>query len=161
MDGSRFDALTRLVERGTKRRQLLRSLGVGVLGGLGRYAVPETEATLAAGKGCRENCGPCATCQPGKCKRKHGKKKCKAGACVPRADDSSCDGSGRCLNGVCNPRPTCAPRNENCIPDGDCCSGICAYFDMALNYCEAGPADTPCYDGDDCESASCVGYRCQ
>jgi hypothetical protein len=160
MDESRFDALTRLVERGA-RRQVLRALGMGVLGGLGLGAIPAMDAAAAKGRGCREDCGPCATCQPGTCKRKHGKKKCKPGRCVPRADDSSCAGSGRCLNGECNPRPTCAPRNENCIPDGDCCSGICSYFDMALNNCLAGPGGTPCYEDDDCESESCIGYRCQ
>lgn len=161
MDGSHFDALTRMVDRGARRRQVLRTLGMGVLGGLGLHAIPVIDAEGAPGKGCREECGPCATCQPGKCKRKHGKKKCKPGTCVPRADGHACDGTGLCLNGVCNPRPTCAPRNENCIPDGDCCSGICQYFDMALNYCLAGPAGTPCYEDDDCESESCLGYRCQ
>jgi hypothetical protein len=161
MDGSQFDAWTRLVERGTQRRQVLRHLGRGVLGVLGVAAIPEREAIHAAGKGCRTACGPCATCRPGTCKRKHGKKKCKPGTCAPRADNSSCDGTGLCLNGVCNPRPTCAPRNDNCIPDGDCCSGTCAYFDLALNFCLAGPAGTPCHADDDCESESCVGYRCR
>lgn len=162
MDGSSFDALTtRLVDRGTQRRQVLRGLGLGALGVLGVAVLPEQEDVRAAGKGCRTDCGPCATCQPGTCKRKHGKKKCRPGACVPRGDGAPCSGTGQCLSGTCNPRPTCAPRFSSCIPDGDCCSGICQYFDMALNNCLAGPAGTPCYADGDCESASCVGYRCQ
>jgi len=161
MDGSQFDALTRLLDRGAQRRQVLRSLALGVCVGLGFSVIPRMEAVHAAGKGCRKDCGPCATCQTGTCKRKQGKKKCKPGTCVPQADGTSCDGTGLCLNGMCNPRPTCAPWNASCIPDGDCCSGACAYFDMALNFCMAGPAGRPCYENDDCELASCVGYRCQ
>lgn len=57
--------------------------------------------------------------------------------------------------------PTCQPYNGSCIPGGDCCSGICAYFDLALNFCEKGAVGTPCHDGDDCLSASCRDFRCR
>ncbi len=56
--------------------------------------------------------------------------------------------------------PTCQPYLASCIPGGDCCSGSCAYFDLALNYCNKGDAGTPCHDNDDCLSASCRDFVC-
>ena len=56
--------------------------------------------------------------------------------------------------------PTCAPYLASCIPDGDCCSGTCVYFDLALNYCDRGSLGSACHDVNDCLSGSCQGYRC-
>ncbi len=161
MDGTQFDMLVRTGVTGAGRRQVLRALGAGLLGGFGIVALEQAEPTEAASSGCRPDCGPCGQCQPGKCKRKRGKKKCTPGKCDPVANGTSCHGTGLCLKGVCNARPTCAGFNASCIPEGDCCGGACVYFDSDLNWCPTGPTGAQCLVDTDCESASCVGYRCQ
>lgn len=93
----------------------------------------------------RQKCGPCQTCRKGKRK--------------PRQDDTACLGTGRCLQGRCNPLPTCVQALEGCPPAGPagCCSGGCTQFQ-----CNFSGTGAPCADRTDCFlGAPCVGYRCQ
>lgn len=138
MDNSRCDHLTRRL--GTRRATLGSLLG-GTLGLLGLF---EGEA------------------------RKHKKKKKKRGGgpvsfCATRANDTVCNDTGRCLNGVCNPQPSCDIFTSTCMTGapGTCCSGVCDALVDDVGNCAQGAAGQACLDNTDCLSVTCVGYRCQ
>jgi hypothetical protein len=57
-------------------------------------------------------CGYCRLCQSGACQADSTQNNAACGS----------DGTGRCLNGRCNPVPTCSPRNGPCQTVADCCS---------------------------------------
>lgn len=106
-------------------------------------------------------CADCRTCQGGMC------------AADASLNNVACgsDGTGRCLNGRCNPVPTCSPRYGSCATVADCCS---AGSTMATTTCptEGPEAHTcrgrsdpgqPCHDSMHCvgSSGGCIGYICQ
>lgn len=97
-------------------------------------------------------------------KRKKQRRKKRRNPCAGRPDDAACDGTGRCLAGRCNPRPTCLGRGQTCAagPTSGCCSGRC----LAVNppICGTGGVGAPCYSSADCSdfpAPFCVGYRCR
>jgi hypothetical protein len=139
MDGTHFDALTRTLRNVHSRRGLVRWLGGAVLA-----AGPLVPSGTAQAR----SCSPCQ-------KKKH--HKCKAD---PTRNDATCNGDGKCLNGRCNPKPTCDGGGVLCIPSGDnahCCSGLCG-GDRCAD--EAGTDGAECLENKSCRSGRCVGYRC-
>jgi hypothetical protein len=161
MDGTRFDKLVRAGVTSTGRRRVLRSLGVGLLGSAGVATIERAEPSEAASGRCLGDCGQCGQCLPGKCKRKRGKKKCKAGVCLAKSNGAACGNNGSCQDGVCAEEPTCLQTGRACFGLGACCSGTCTYIDSKLSYCERGAAGTQCYIDDDCDSRACRNFRCQ
>jgi hypothetical protein len=166
MDGSQFDTLLRSLTTARSRRGAV----VGLLGGaLGLLGLTDSEAKRKKkhhkkkGQGSPPPSPPasppppcpagCAACQ-----------ECQNGACVTKANDSTCNGDGRCLNGTCNPRPTCLANEATCTEGGTpCCSGNCedpagANVFFCLGVASAGAI---CQENVHCLSNACVGYRCQ
>lgn len=161
MDGTQFDTLVRRGAAGGGRRRLMRVFGAGLLGGFGNLAVEQPAPAASAGKGCREDCGPCGQCEPGKCKRKRGKKKCKPGVCVTRDNGAACGNSGTCQNGNCSQTPTCRAAGQACAKVGGCCSGFCIEATgVPLSGCGRGAAGARCYVDNDCESQDCRNFHC-
>jgi hypothetical protein len=82
-----------------------------------------------------------------------------SGPCAGKADNADCNGDGRCLNGGCNPKPTCLATNAMCTTDDQCCTKACESGE-----CDAGsdaqPNGAECQVDLDCRSRRCVGYRC-
>lgn len=178
MDIHQFDAIAIALGSPTIRR---RAVGVLLGGALSALGLAGTDAARSGT--CKPSCNACSTCQKGKCKKKHGKKKCKKGTCQPRPDgigcgstpcqacqggvcvttanDTLCQGTGRCLNGICNPQPVCAPYGAGCstVDPGTCCSDVCIP-QMMVAACSFGAPDQECISGTDCASGSCVGFRC-
>ncbi|MFT4038116.1 MAG: hypothetical protein QM692_08060 [Thermomicrobiales bacterium] len=136
MDDIRFDHLSRRL--GTRRA----TLG-GLLGGafvLG--ALAESDA-----------------------KKKKKKKKKKKTFCQLNPNNTECNSgtTGRCLNGVCNPQPSCDVAGASCTT-GDpqtCCSVTCTPDVGDAGNCALSVKDQVCQTSADCLSGSCVGYRCQ
>jgi hypothetical protein len=81
------------------------------------------------------------------------------GPCAGKADNSDCNGTGRCLNGVCNPKPTCLARGASCTGNAACCTKACEG-----GTCDGGvdsePIGAECQVDADCLSSRCIGYRC-
>ncbi len=98
MDADTFDSLSRsLTVMGSRRRSLMATLGV-VLGALGLAASDDAKAAKS-GK-CKRQPGECETCKKGRCEKKNGKKRCKAGKIQPKPFGTPCPG-GTCQNGLC------------------------------------------------------------
>jgi hypothetical protein len=181
MDPNRFDTLARSLMATSRRHVLgiLSSSAVGVLTPLLQRADVEagkrkkkkkkkkkkgiTPVLPAPPPFCASQpdgapCGFCRRCQSGTC------------AADMAQNDAACgsDGTGRCLNGVCNPRPTCSFRGEHCNTVADCCSAgstkVITRCDTTFATCE-GRSDTgqPCLDSGLCwpGAAGCIGYVCQ
>jgi len=179
MDGSHFDALTRALSTAGSRR---RALGGLLAGALGVLRWPEQEETQAhnALEACKKKSGkakkkcvkkarkhnathvvptspPAVVCTPScaACEV------CVNGACQAASDDTACNSNGRCLKGICNPRPTCAGAGADCGTNkSECCSGGCVTTASSFDSCVAGTIGSPCRDTVDCVSHICVGYRC-
>jgi hypothetical protein len=148
MDDSRFDTLVRSLTDVRSRRGLTRLLaGVAVSGPLALLGLAETE-----GKG-----------KKGKKKKKKKKKRSTTspGPCAGKPNDSACNGDGKCLNGVCNPKPTCIGEGSSCAGLGNaaCCTKACEGGE-----CDGGsdsePNNAECQVDADCQSRRCLGYRC-
>lgn len=104
MDADHFDALSRILSSSPSRRGFLAALIGSVLG------VSSSAVANAAKSGkCQTRCGECEQCQKGNCHRKHGRKRCKKGTCVPNAAGTPCTTvpNGVCQAGSCFPRSTC------------------------------------------------------
>jgi hypothetical protein len=175
MDANRFDALARTLTAVSSRRGAGRALAGLTLGGMliPLSGLTETKARKKKrkGKGKKKKGGKpsppaafCAdhangaSCDDSPCKA------CQDGACVPSTDDALCNGTGRCLNGVCNPPPSCLqPGNLDCFPDTPavCCSGVCDLVFNGVGTCVAGGAGTDCFANGDCTSNRCTGFICQ
>jgi hypothetical protein len=122
----------------------------------------------ADGATCQNN--PCKVCQGGVCANTNGIscenspcKECQDGVCVNKANDLSCESSGRCLDGTCNPRPRCSGIFADCSPQNPatCCSEVCVASSPPFSpFCYIGTAGKECIDDFDCLSGNCVGYRC-
>src|SRR5215218_1775381 len=95
MDPSRFDSLVRVLATHHPRRAALPLLAL-----LGLGLVDSDDAEAAKSGKCKRQPGPCETCKKGKCERKHGKKTCKAGKILPKANGTACTG-GSCQSGLC------------------------------------------------------------
>ena len=179
MGSNRFAAMANATIFQTNRRLTLSALLGGAVG-----LLRLVDGSAAKSGTCKPSCNACSTCQKGKCKKKHGKKKCKKGTCQPRPDgigcgstpcqacqggvcvntanDTLCQGTGRCLNGICNPQPVCAPYGAGCstADPGTCCSDACIVTGMMVAACSFGAPGQECIAGTDCASGSCVGFRC-
>jgi hypothetical protein len=141
MDGSQFDSLTRSLSDSFSRRDLARFLGGLALSG----ALALLGLTEAEGK---------------RKKKKRKKRRAKSpppSPCQGQPDDTPCNGTGRCLGGVCNPEPRCIGAvGSSCLADSDCCSGRCGIGGS----CVLSTVGQPCFVAGDCYSERCVGYRC-
>jgi hypothetical protein len=163
MDAQSFDSLTRsLTSAGSRRRVLTLALSAALAPLLAR----EEAAAHDLRKKCKKKSGKqkkkCfkkakAHCDPscGMCQV------CTGGVCSLVADDTSCDGNGRCLTGVCNPPPACKPAGSQC-PGGDfdCCGFTCANSLCKGTGPDLAPVGGLCHVGSDCLSGRCIGYRC-
>ena len=118
----------------------------------------------------------CRTCQGGVCSSKPASegttcennpcRECRNGVCSNTMDDTTCNSTGKCLSGTCNPRPTCVTHHFPCTTHAECCGGRCfpSGSKQTTNYdCGTSEAGQPCYTSDDCIylGNSCVGYRCR
>ena len=126
MDAKRFDTIAKAFISETSRRRTLGGLLGGALGALGLAGLDDVDAAKS-GK-CKEACGICEFCQKGKCKQKNGKKRCKAGKCQPKPNETPCGfpGNGGCTDGEC----VCQAGTEEC---GAVCRPLCAPNIQARN----------------------------
>jgi len=95
-----------------------------------------------------------STCDNNPCKE------CQGGACANKANGTACNGTGQCLNGTCNTKPTCLGTGADCTQAmaASCCSGVC----KGDNHCQNSGTGSPCLQTSDCITpAKCVGYICQ
>lgn len=142
MDGTRFDALTRMIGSGLNRRQVLR----GLMGGAGAVTVA---AVFKQGAGAQGNCDPNAdtvVCPEGSFHEGLNKKP--AGGC--------CNGNGNCCSNICTDNfcvdgvvPACIPDGVECSQVAPCCEGL---------ECIEGFCDVPeeCIeDGGNCSAGEC------
>jgi hypothetical protein len=126
MDQRRFDPLAKIVGSWTSRRNALLLLA-GV--GLGDNFPVETEAA-SSGK-CNPTCSECQGCNKGKCKKKHGKKRCKKGTCEPLTNGTPCTSlsGGACCNGTCldtqSDESNCGGCGTVCGTNQVCQGGTC------------------------------------
>jgi hypothetical protein len=170
MDGSRFDALIKIVAA-PSRRSLLATGGIAALAGFFGLAIPEDAQAK-----CKKKCGPCRRCKKGKCK----KKKPDGTRCGPC---SHCDGgrcqsqcpSEQCRNDVCE-GASCTPPCEGCsICENGQCRELCpsedCFEDDGEEFCrvDCDPACDLCHTcnqstGDceaDCEPMFCTEDGCR
>jgi hypothetical protein len=173
MDSNRFDNLLSLLTAARSRRDALALVLGGTPGLLGLIDATAKKKKGKRGKGQHKKKGGkssppaafCAnqangtSCDESPCKA------CQDGACVLSADDALCNGTGRCLNGVCNTQPECLPREgpQYCRTSNPaaCCSGVCNLVGYGNGVCAAGAAGKGCLENGDCVSNSCTGFICQ
>ena len=102
MDSRRFDQFARIIGATSSRRVVSRLIGGLALGG---PAVLLGSAVGEAAKSgnCNPACAACQACAKGKCKKKHGKKKCKPGTCVAVTNGTACGNNPckTCQGGAC------------------------------------------------------------
>ncbi|HEU5432097.1 MAG TPA: hypothetical protein VFU81_10565 [Thermomicrobiales bacterium] len=96
------------------------------------------------------------------------RKKRKKSPCARQPNDASCKGTGRCLSGICNPKPTCLGFGADCTTNRDgCCCHLCKSKSGVTYTClhDGANAGDPCQSDDDCDNFTfhlrCVGYVCQ
>lgn len=176
MDDRRFDDLTRRLARGTSRRQVLKTLASGALGGFaGALGLGQAGA---AGCNADAECARGETCDPatGRCMRRGGggngrpanqTQSQSVGVAAVCAVDADCAPGEACVDSVCTPRGgggQCV-RGSGCISDATCCGGeVC---DTSAGVCvgAGGPCtntDGTCTDSlDCCGNEDCVGNLCQ
>lgn len=188
MDSSQFDRLARALGALRTRRTAVQALS-------GALALPlvgpgQAEAKRkkhkrkkrckspkrTCGGKCRavrtdaNNCGACGnrcpdgqTCQDGGCQGPTQPQECQPGACCE--DNQTCNGDGRCRDGVCQPKPTCHPNGET-FPATDgtpCCSENFATNAGTTGVevtCLPGELGNRCLGDGDCRSGHCIGYQC-
>jgi hypothetical protein len=165
MDGSQFDSLVKGLTAYGSRRRALSALLAGVVGLLNWPGQEDAEAHDLSDK-CKK--------KSGKAKRKCLKKARKHNAahiafpCQGQPDDTPCNGDGRCLNGVCNPKPTCSLGRRgisgsitcNKTTPETCCSGECITF--GVDICDTSATGKPCVETENCDAnLACVGYVCR
>ncbi len=148
MDVDRFGSLARAVRGVASRRLVTRALvRLSLAGALGVAGLEDAAA---------RRCGPCLTRRNGRCRR-------------DRPDDTPCKSDGRCLNGRCNPAPTCKGFRESCFFHFECCGGSC----LGPLGCDDSATGGVCRvdrdcaevchgDGTPCDRPNdCIGYRCK
>ena len=126
MDRQAFDDLTRWLARARSRRKVVRGSGAAVLGVFWGLATWNRAAAVC--KSNRQRCQDGGECCSGTCKRKKGKKRCRAtpgarGCTIEHACGAACPGDP---NGFCalrlNDKPFCfiIGKCEACTSDADC-----------------------------------------
>jgi hypothetical protein len=158
MDADRFDALARsLTAAGSRRRALAATLGMA-LSAL-NLTGPDSSAAGNSGK-CQRQPNECETCAKGKCRRKNGKKICKAGKIQPKAEGMACSG-GSCQNGQCiSPTGvvvTVPPPSGGCPSGTAACPGGCV--DTGTDPRNCGNCGTRCQINASCEAGTCTCVR--
>jgi hypothetical protein len=83
MDTDRFDAVVQRAGAASSRRGTLGVLLAEVLGLFGQKA---PDAAWAKSGKCKPARGACQSCKKGRCRKRHGRKRCRKGACQPVAD---------------------------------------------------------------------------
>lgn len=185
MDGSQFDTLLRgLTSSRSRRGALLGLLGgaVGLLGLTKVEAKHKKKKHRKKGGGsppvspppppqCPASCPSCQECVNGQSCTPKGNgsscegnpcKECQNGACVDRAGNTPCNGTGLCLNGTCNQQPNCVPFASVCSTTGVPCCAAGSTCTGAPGTCpDQGGAGTGCLHDFECLSNSCIGFRCQ
>ena len=148
METARFDHITSTLGETSTRRGALRGLAAAAFG-LGSVAVLGSQESAA--------------------KRRRGSKKKQKSPCQGQPDDTPCNGDGRCRNGLCQARPTCATSPTVCpntttgsVVDRACCSSICGAPLFGQAWCTKSATGQPCYDTNDCSliADTCRGYVC-
>ena len=123
---------------------------------------------------CGNRCGNGQTCKNGQCKDTSTPTPTSTTTlppdCPPETccqDNQPCSGSGRCLEGVCQPRPNCLSAGDFSPLIGDsppCCSGLtdCSINDQGgmTCVCRRSELSGACLNQSDCRSGNCLGYRC-
>ena len=147
METTRFDQITSTLGETSTRRGALRALAAAAFG-LGSVAVLGSQESAAK-------------------RRKKGKKQ--RPICQGQPDDTPCTGDGRCRNGMCQARPTCATSPTVCanatttsVVDRTCCSSTCGAPLAGQAWCTKSATGQPCYDTNDCAllADTCRGYVC-
>src|SRR5829696_3565049 len=146
MDADRFDTLTRsLSNAGSRRRMFGTTLSVALVAL--RLTDPE-DAVAARSARCRRKPGECERCDRGKCEKKDGKKRCKAGKIKSKPFGTPCS-LGTCQNGACIAAapPTTAPPTPSApltCPQGlTNCNGVCRDLDVEKANCGACGRECP------------------
>jgi hypothetical protein len=152
MDTHQFDRFTRSLSIAGSRRGMLGTALSGVLVGLG-LADPDEVAAARSAK-CRRKPGECERCDRGKCEKKDGKKRCKAGKIKPKPFGTPCS-LGTCQNGACiaaaptsavpptspppptPPAPPVPPAPLTCPQGLTNCNGVCRNLDVETANCGA------------------------
>ncbi len=155
MATTRFDEITSTLAATSTRRGALRFLAAAF--GVGSVAVLGSKESAAK----RRRGG----------KKRRRKPTAPPPPCQGQPDDTPCNGDGRCLNGMCHARPTCATSATECpnatatsVVDRACCSSICSarlpFSGKA--FCAKSATGQPCYDTNDCSllADTCRGYVC-
>ena len=173
MDGSHFDALTRMFGAGRSRRRfaaLLGGLALGELFARRDLRVVDAKRKKGKKKRCKRRCGSrncgrvcgrsCGSCSGGTCTK---------GVCVCPADAPDLC-RGRCRE-VCNAAvglvrnpDTCACCTQSGVPcqaDSNCCSGLCESGE-----CESPPGlacafPEQCHPNQDCLDGACTCFPFQ
>jgi hypothetical protein len=177
MDDRRFDDLTRRLASGNSRRQVLKTMAGGALGGLagalglGRAGAAgcNTDAECARGETCDSATGRClrrggGNGRPANQNQTQSQSVGIAAACT---SDVECAPNETCVDFVCIPRGgggQCV-RGSTCTSDATCCGGeVCDTLNQVC-VSAGGPCtnDTgTCFDSlDCCGNEECVGGLCQ
>jgi hypothetical protein len=98
MDAADFASLARSLFVARSRRRALVATLAAALSTLG-LAHPDDAAAATPGK-CKRKPSECEFCKKGKCERKAGERRCKAGKIKPKAFGTVCTG-GTCQHGQC------------------------------------------------------------
>jgi hypothetical protein len=98
MDATDFASLARSLFVARSRRRTLVAALAAALSTLG-LAHRDDAAAVTSGK-CTRKPRECEFCKKGKCERKHGEKRCRAGKIKAKADGTTCTG-GSCQHGQC------------------------------------------------------------
>ena len=146
MDADRFDTLTRSLGSAGSRR---RALGAALSGALVALGVTDPdEASAARSARCRRRPGECERCDRGKCEKKDGKKRCKAGKIKAKAFGTPCS-LGTCQNGACiaaattTMAPPTPPAPLTCPQGLTNCNGVCRNLDVEKANCGACGRECP------------------
>jgi hypothetical protein len=174
MDANRFDTLSRFLATATPRRETLRLLSSVVLGASLLYLDKgDIGAKRKKKKKKKAKVTVCVNGQSLTVPKSVALSLIEQGAtygacalppCQGLANDAPCNGDGRCLAGVCNPRPDCDPVGTPCSPAGPntaCCSDVCFEILFGPVVCDNGTPNTRCFGAGQCfPPLQCVGYRC-
>jgi len=150
VDAERFDALLRTLVTPTARRTVMATLSAVAFG-----SILSPPATARRSGACVPPCGECEHCATGACKRKHHKKRCRAGTCqlLPAGTPCTAFPSGICRDGVClnlrTDEANCGAIGTACAANHACQEGRC----FPISVC---PATTTSL----CPASASTGVHC-